>query len=647
MESSKYGRRLPIAYVAGPAAPYDDGTIVALYLDAPPGGQFPGQRNKIMRPNKIAVVGPGTVGMPMAALLASAAATDGSPPPRVVIVQRQSMSSGWKVKAINAGRSPLGGREPLLERLIAESVARGNLTATHEKEACGDADAILVCVQTDRVGLAPDYTALMGALADVATAINQNKSRSRPLLIIESAIAPSTMQTLVRPFFASRGLIDGKDILLANSPNRGMSGRLIESITRSDKLVGGLGPEAPVLAASLYRRILSRGRLIVTNSLAAETASAVESAFRDVRIAFSAEVARHCDRIGVDFRTLRDHVNDVLEWSDAVTWNPNAIPTGALLLPTVGVGGQALPRDGVLLWWRALEANQASRNSLILAARSVNDAWPAAVVRKARLDFGSLGGRRVTVLGAAYRAESAGTRNSPSLVLATLLRDSGADLVVHDPLVHMSDDHLMELNLAEQFTPDLGEALFHGSIVFAATAHRAYHSLSPVLRERSSGIDGVVDACNLYHPSDFDGTSVRYTGIGQGRRAPNPQFVRSVASMYRAVARGVANEIDSLVRFLNSRYSDSAFNTVDASEVRRLAATSWCECRLERPGDIRHVPEHDGFMSGLAQLAIDAAPLGTKLRQVPPEHVPPGIWFGNEKAMVPERETPWPLTPKQ
>lgn len=600
-----------------------------------------------MRPNKIAVVGPGTVGMPMAALLASASGTDGSPPPRVVIVQRPSASSGWKVKAINGGRSPLGGHEPGLERLIVESVARGTLTATHDPDACADADVILVCVQTDRAGLAPDYTALLGALGDVANALGRQSRRSRPLIVIESAIAPSTMQSLVRPFFASHGLVDGKDVLLANSPNRAMCGRLIESITRSDKLVAGLVPEAPILAASLYRRIMTRGRPIVTNSLAAETASAVENAFRDVRIAFSVEIARHCDNIGVDYRTLRDHVNDLLEWGDCVSWNPTAVPTGALLLPTVGVGGQALPRDGVLLWWRALEANQASRNSLILAARSVNDASPASVVRKARLELGALSGRRVTVLGAAYRADSAGTQNSPSLVLATLLRDSGADVVVHDPLVHMGDANLAGLDLVEEFTPDLDEALGHASVVFAATGHRAYLNLADRLRDDSSGIEGVVDACNLYHASEFDGTRVRYAGIGQGRRAPDARLVRSVASMYRAVARGIANEVDTLVRFLHTRYSDGMFNTMDASEVRRLAGTTWCQCRLERPGDIRNVQEHDGFLSGLAQLAIDAAPQGTRRRRVPAEHVPPGIWFGNEQAMVPERETPWPLTPGQ
>ncbi len=603
--------------------------------------------NNLMRPNKIAVVGPGTVGMPMAALLASAGGTDGSPPPRVVVVQRPSASSGWKVNAINGGRSPVGGMEPDLEKLIADAIASGHLTATQDSGTCSDADVILVCVQTDRTGLAPQYAPLLEALGDVADALRNRSGGGRPLIVIESALAPSTMQTIVRPFFASRGLVDGRDVLLANSPSRAMCGRLVDSITRSDKLVAGLGPEAPILVASLYRRILTRGRPIVTNSLTAEVTSAVENAFRDVRIAFAVEIARHCDRIDVDFRTLRDHVNDLLEWSDSVSWNPSAVPTGALLLPTVGVGGQALPRDGVLLWWRALEACQPSRNSLILAARSVNDASPASIVRRARLHIGSLSGRRVAVLGAAYRANAAGTRNSASLVLAGLLRDSGAEVLLHDPLVKPCDANLAALGMTDQFTSNLDEALGHGSVVFAATGHQSYQEIGGRLRDDSSGICSVVDACNLFHPADFDGSRVRYAGIGQGRRAPDGPLVRSVASMYRAVARGVANEVDTLVRFLNARYADGAFNHVDASEIRRLAATSWCECRLERPGDIRNVQEHEGFMSGLAQLAVDAAPQGTRLRQYAPEHVPPGLWFGNERAMVPERETPWPLTPKQ
>jgi nucleotide sugar dehydrogenase len=295
-----------------------------------------------MRPNKIAVVGPGTVGMPLAALLASSTGTDGLLPPRVVVLQRPSATSGWKVQAINAGRSPFGVTEPELDKLIASAVAWGLLTATHDRDACSDADVVIVCVQVDRIGLSPDHGPLLEALGDVAEALKKRPAGHRPLVIIESALAPSVMQTVVRPFFASRGLVDGRDLLLANSPNRSMSGSLVDTLRKSDKLVAGLRPETPMLAASLYRRILDRGRPIVTNSLTAEVTSAVENAFRDVRIAFAVEIAKYCEHIDVDFRTLRDQVNDVLEWSDCVSWNPATIPSGALLLPTVGVGGQAL-----------------------------------------------------------------------------------------------------------------------------------------------------------------------------------------------------------------------------------------------------------------------------------------------------------------
>src|SRR4051794_6224751 len=68
--------------------------------------------------NKIAVIGPGIVGTPMAALLA--AGTEEEDPPVVVVIQRPSSTSGWKVDAINRGESPIGGVEPALDGLIAD-----------------------------------------------------------------------------------------------------------------------------------------------------------------------------------------------------------------------------------------------------------------------------------------------------------------------------------------------------------------------------------------------------------------------------------------------------------------------------------------------------------------------------------------------
>jgi len=102
---------------------------------------------------KIGVVGPGIVGMPMAALLAHAAIREGSEEPAsVVVIQRRSPTSGWKVDAINEGRSPIGGIEPDLDRIVRESVAAGRLSASDSYDALRDADYIAVSVQTDKNG---------------------------------------------------------------------------------------------------------------------------------------------------------------------------------------------------------------------------------------------------------------------------------------------------------------------------------------------------------------------------------------------------------------------------------------------------------------------------------------------------------------
>ena len=82
---------------------------------------------------KIAVIGPGIVGMPMAAMLAHARIRIGTETPaKVIVVQRNSPTSGWKVDAINSGKSVIGGIEPELDRIVAESVAEGFLRASHD-----------------------------------------------------------------------------------------------------------------------------------------------------------------------------------------------------------------------------------------------------------------------------------------------------------------------------------------------------------------------------------------------------------------------------------------------------------------------------------------------------------------------------------
>ena len=135
---------------------------------------------------KICVVGPGIVGMPMAALLADARIKEGSDEPaRVLVVQRNSRTSGWKVDAINAGRSVIGGIEPGLDDIVSECVAEDLLSASHDCADAADADVILVCVQTDKAGFAPDYGPMFEALENIAAALRNKPAGNIPVIVFE------------------------------------------------------------------------------------------------------------------------------------------------------------------------------------------------------------------------------------------------------------------------------------------------------------------------------------------------------------------------------------------------------------------------------------------------------------------------------
>ena len=560
------------------------------------------------------VIGPGIVGMPMAALLARARIREGrADPASVVVLQRASSTSGWKVDAINGGRSPIGGVEPELDGIVADAVGAGLLSATSDAATVRDADVILVCVQTDKKGLVPDYGPLFEALTHVAEQLRDRPAGNIPLIIFESTLAPSSMTTVVREHFAHYGLAEGRDILLGNSPNRVMPGRLVERVQSSDKIVAGLHPTTPQLIRRLYTRIVSRGTLYPANSMTAEVVKTLENAYRDVRIAYAAEVVRECDTRGVDFFALRDQVNAQIAQTDGASADPTAVPSGGLLVPTVGVGGHCLPKDGILLWWRGIEHGEDQSRSLILAARDVNDASPAETIRLTERTTGSIAGWRVALLGTAYRFNSEDTRNSPTLVLARLLLDRGCSVRLHDPYVRPDDQYLRKFGFTSQFTRDLGAAVADAELLVMCTAHHDYVAARASILEAAPRAAALVDACNLYRRSDFQGERVQYTGIGRGRAAPSATDVASVVEGFRAVERGVANEVQAVTKFLNRHYARDEFNRVQFDEVQRLAHTCVTGCAIVDAGSVGPLANGIGARSSLARRAAGLDGLATEV----------------------------------
>lgn len=552
---------------------------------------------------KIGVIGPGIVGMPMAAMLAHAKIKIGNDKPaKVIVVQRNSVNSGWKVDAINNGKSVIGGIEPNLDDITHDAVQAGNLSASADFSVLSDADVILVSIQTDKKenGTEPDYGPMFGGLEKLAEALQKKPKNKIPLVVFESTLAPTTMDTLFREHFKKYGLEEGKDILLGNSPNRVMPGRLVERISDSDKLAGGLHPETPKLIAKLYKNIVTKGEVFQTNSLTAEIVKTLENAYRDVRIAFSTEIVRYCDDNNIDFYKVRDKVNALLSQSDKATSDPNAVPSGALLIPMLGVGGHCLPKDGILLWWRNYEKGNDTSKSLILESRLINDASPVHTFQQAEKAFGNLKDKKIALLGVAYRFNSEDTRNSPTLALANYLRSKKVEYIMHDPYVKEDDQNLLRFKQQDHLTHDLNKALAFADYVFICSAHKEYIDRFGEISS-AKNVKGIMDASNIYNRKQFSNSLYRYAGIGKGTDEPSEEFIKFVHDSFRAMERGLAFELLGLIDFYNKNYAFDEYNKVKFEDVQRLAKTCSTGCEIADLDKVEKIPEYKGFSSVLAK----------------------------------------------
>ncbi len=556
---------------------------------------------------KIAVIGPGIVGMPMASLLADAKIRIGTDKPaKVLVVQRNSRNSGWKVEAINKGKSVIGGIEPGLNKITEEAVKEGILSATSDFSNLADADVILVSIQTDKDGFAPDYGPMFGGLTSLAEALQNKPEGKIPLIVFESTLAPSSMATVIKDHFAKFGLIEGKDLLLGNSPNRVMPGRLVERVTESDKLVAGLHPETPKMIRHLYKNIVLKAELFATNSLTAEVVKTLENAYRDVRIAFSTEVVRYCDNNNIDFYALRNKVNNLLAQEDNATDDPNAVPSGGILIPMLGVGGHCLPKDGILLWWRRIESNADTSESLILNSRAINDESPAETIKLFEEEFGDVRDKKIAILGTAYRFNSEDTRNSPSIQLALQLQQKGAEVILQDPYVKPDDQNLLKFNVGSLFIQDRTKAIANAEYIVIGTAHKFYIDEYTDILKNAPNLKGIIDASNIYQRKQVEESGIAYTGIGRGEAEPADDFVDFVYKSFRIMERGLANEVFALCNFLNANYADSDFNKVRFEEVQRLAASCSTGCEIANTGPVDNMPEFKGHVFRLVRNAFNA-----------------------------------------
>jgi UDP-N-acetyl-D-mannosaminuronate dehydrogenase len=177
---------------------------------------------------------------------------------------------------------------------------------------------------------------------------------------------------------------------------------------------------------------------------------------------------------------------------------------------------------------------------------------------------------------------------------------------MHDTYVKEDDQNLLKFRQELFFTGDINEVLEDADYVFMCTAHKNYiEEINNLLTYTK--IIGIMDGCNIYNADMFKSSGIAYSGIGRGTGNPEPEFISFVYESFRSMEIGLANELLSLIEFYNENYANDDFNTVDFSDVQRLAKTCSTGCEIANPGVVDVVPEYKGFSSRLAQCAYSGS----------------------------------------
>ncbi len=356
------------------------------------------------------------------------------------------------VDSVNAGRAPFPGEAHLDEYLMAV-VESHLLRATTDTTAAVEEGAdLVICVPPLVVDAQaqPDWTALDAAIAAIGAGLQEGTTVS-----VETTLPVGTTRQRIAPALAAAsGLREERDFFTAFSPERVFSGRVFADLATYPKLVGGLSDAGEARTAELYASFLEAEVRTMGSAEAAELTKLVETTYRDVNIALANEFARHADALGVDVQQVIDAANSQ--------------PFSHVHRPGVAVGGHCIP-----VYPRFYLAGDPDA-TLPAAARSVNEAMPAYAVSL----LGNVAGKRVLILGVAYRGDVKETAFSGAFGVRDALVASGAAPVASDPLY--DDDELRALG----FEPWDGGAI---DAVLVQADHREYAQLT---REDLPGATG-------------------------------------------------------------------------------------------------------------------------------------------------------------
>jgi UDP-N-acetyl-D-mannosaminuronic acid dehydrogenase len=399
-------------------------------------------------PPEVAVIGLGRIGLPLAISFADRGL-------RVLGVDKDPD----RLQAVRDGRMPF--EEPGAQEALDRVRAAGMLEVTDSVADAAQAEYIVITLGT------PSFSHVEIDISDIRSALDDLLGLLRPghCIVLRSTIAPGTTEFVAGYLAKHRGFVIGHDVCVAHAPERIAAGRFFEEIQTLPCIVGGVGEDSGERCGALFS--VFGAPIVQTTPVQAELAKIWTNILRYANFALPNLLMMDCEQHGAN-------VFDVIELIN------RDYPRGGIAMPGL-TAGTCLRKDF------AFSEERSNAPGMLLAVSRVNESVPLFLVEGMKRRLGSLNGRKIAVLGLAFKGNTDDERDSLAHKLVRLLERELADVSVHDPRVATP-------------TPPFEEAVAGADAVVVAANHDEFRGVEPLhlIAGLAGGDALVVDPWNCF-----------------------------------------------------------------------------------------------------------------------------------------------------
>src|SRR5215216_696131 len=431
---------------------------------------------------RIAMIGSGYVGLVSGACFAQFGHD-------VVCIDKEE----GKIARLLKGEMPI--YEPGLDKLVADNVKAGRLSfSTKLNDAVGDADAVFIAVGTPtrRGDGHADLSYVYAAAAEVADVI-----RGYTVVITKSTVPVGTGREVARII---RETQPSAEFDVCSNPEFLREGAAIEDFMKPDRVVIGVESQrARDVMAQVYRPLnLIQTPMVFTNIETAEVTKYAGNAFLATKITFINEIADLCEKVGAD-------VHDVARGIGL-----DGRIGRKFLHPGPGFGGSCFPKDTLALTSVARHYDAASL--IVDAVIEVNQRQGREMLTKIRKLVGPLNGKKIAVLGLAFKPETNDMREAPAVGIIRSLLEDGATVHAYDPVAkHEAMKLLPEITYAD----DEYAAVQGADALVFVTEWNQFRALDMMRIRDLMTTPRIADLRNIYEPEDMREMGFEYVGVGR------------------------------------------------------------------------------------------------------------------------------------